>query len=39
MTEGVEGSGHATPYRTVPVRDYFLDTADYNTGRGRTRPP
>lgn len=22
----------ATPYRTVPVRDYFLDTARYNTG-------
>ncbi|MEU7863982.1 GerMN domain-containing protein [Nonomuraea sp. NPDC049141] len=23
----------ATPYRTVPVRDYFLNTANYNTGR------
>ncbi|MEO3876001.1 GerMN domain-containing protein [Nonomuraea sp. B12E4] len=23
----------ATPYRTVPVRDYFLNTANYNAGR------
>jgi hypothetical protein len=23
----------ATPYRTVPVRDYFLDTANYKIGR------
>ncbi|MFI7707393.1 GerMN domain-containing protein [Nonomuraea sp. NPDC049480] len=23
----------ATPYRTVPVRDYFLNTANYSTGR------
>ncbi|GAA1695193.1 hypothetical protein GCM10009733_108530 [Nonomuraea maheshkhaliensis] len=22
-----------TPYRTIPVRDYFLDTARYNAGR------
>ncbi|MEV4805336.1 GerMN domain-containing protein [Nonomuraea sp. NPDC049421] len=23
----------ATPYRTMPVRDYFLNSADYNAGR------